>query len=81
MWEKERIIMKTITIVPVPGVATTIGLEANGTLADALKIYAEQAGVDVSKYEVRIGDNTADMTVIPADGTKVFLVQKVKGRA
>lgn len=72
--------MKTIIIATVPGVATTIVLEDAATLEDALKVYKEQTGIDVSTYDVRVGDSAATMTLIPADGTKVYLVQKVKGR-
>jgi len=67
--------MKTVKVAFVPGTVKEVAAEDNATLDQILEI----AGINAEGYDVRIGDTTATMTVIPADGTKIYLVKQVKG--
>jgi hypothetical protein len=71
--------MKTIKIAKVPGIVREVACEDNATLRDALDIYAAEYAEAVDNYDLRTADGTTDVTIIPADGTKVYLVAKVKG--
>lgn len=71
--------MKSIIIAKVPGVAKTIVVEDNATMKQALDIFAAETGEATNGYDIRTQDGTTDVNIVPADGTKVYLVAKVKG--
>ena len=71
--------MKTIAVTKVPGILRQVVLEDDGTIQDALNVYASDTGEATEGYDIRTASGTASATDRPADGTKVYLVAKVKG--
>jgi hypothetical protein len=72
---KEEKSMKMIKVAKVPGTAVEVAVEANATIEEIL----ETAGIDATGYDIRVGDASAFLTDVPADGAKIYLTQQLKG--
>lgn len=70
--------MKTIIVAKVPGVAREIVVEDNATVGSVLDLYVAEYG-DITGYAAQSGGVTLDRNVNVEDGTRICLVQQIKG--
>jgi sulfur carrier protein ThiS len=64
-----------VTVGKVPGTLQELAVESGATVEDVLEL----ADLDADGFEIRLNGSVADLDSTVSDGSKVFLVKKIKG--
>jgi sulfur carrier protein ThiS len=67
--------MKTVTVGMVPGPLSQVAVEDDATVAAVL----EAADLDAAGLEIKLNGSAATLESRVSDGSRIFLVKKVKG--
>jgi sulfur carrier protein ThiS len=67
--------MKTVTVGMVPGPLSQVAVEDDATVAAVLAA----ADLDAAGLEIKLNGSAATLETRVSDGSRIFLVKKVKG--